>query len=76
MFYPGDHVVELCPECATRVWCVTNVYEDGSKELSSIHRTEQKAQAWVGKSRNILDKVNPDQENKIVKQEINCWFVL
>ena len=76
MFYPGDHIIELCSDCAQRVWCVTNIYEDGSKELSSIHRTEQKAQTWVEKSRNILDKMNPDQENKIVKQEINCWFVL
>ena len=76
MFYPGDHIVELCLDCAHKVWCVTNVYEDGSKELSSIHRAEYRAKEWVEKSRSVLDKVNPDQEKKIVKQEINCWYVL
>ena len=76
LFYPNDQVVELCLDCAHKVWCVTNVYENGSKELSSIHRAEYRAKEWVEKSRSVLDKLNPEQENKIVKQEINCWYVL
>ena len=32
LFYPGDTVYEVCPMCFHSVWCVTNVYKDGSKE--------------------------------------------
>ena len=43
VFYPGDRIVELCEKCANTVWCLFNIYEDGSKELSSIHGTEEGA---------------------------------
>lgn len=76
MFYPGDHVIEMCEECANTVWCVFNVYENGSRELSSIHRTEEKANNWVNKSKELLGKLNLEVDNKIIKQEINSWYIL
>lgn len=76
MFYPGDHVVELCEECANTVWCITNIYENGNRELSSIHRTEEKANNWVKKNKELLDKLNLEIDNKIVKQEVNSWYIL
>lgn len=76
MFYPGDHIVELCEECANTVWCVTNIYENGTRELSSIHRTEEKANNWITKNKELLDKLNLEVDNKIVKQEINSWYIL
>lgn len=76
MFYPGDKVYEFCHECANFVWCVTNIYEDGSKELSSIHHTEESALDWVEKSKNWINEVNKEVDNKIINQEIVKWCVL
>lgn len=76
MFYPGDPVIELCPRCASTVWCITNVYEDGSKELSSIHKNEQQALYLIEKTMHTLDKINKDVEKKLIKQTLACWQVL
>ena len=75
-FYPGDTIVEMCSICANVVWCVFNIYEDGSRELSSIHHTEERAQKWIEDNQELINKVNPEQDNKIVKQELHSWFVL
>ena len=75
-FYPGDPIVELCPECANVVWCVTNIYEDDSEELSSVHRTEEKAQEWIESTKDLLAKINPEQQRKIIDRKITSWFVL
>lgn len=76
MFYPEDRIVELCTRCANTVWCVSNVYEDGSKELSSIHRNEQSALFQIEKTMHTLDKINLDKEKKLVKQTLASWQVL
>jgi hypothetical protein len=76
MFYSGDHITELCDKCANTVWCVTNVYEDGSRELSSIHRNEQQALYSIEKTVHILDKLNKDSDKKLIKQTLASWQVL
>lgn len=76
VFRPGDIIYELCSECTQIVWCVTNIYEDGSKELSSIHRTEEKAKEWIESTKDLLTKINPKQQRKIIDRTITSWFVL
>ena len=76
VFRPGDVIYELCSECAQVVWCVTNIYEDGSKELSSIHRTEEKAKEWIESTKDLLTKINPKQHRKITDRTITSWFIL
>ena len=76
MFYPGDTIIELCEQCAHHVWCVFNIYEDGTRELSSVHRSEERAQRWIVDNRRILEIGNEDRENKIIEQVISQWFVL
>lgn len=76
VFRPGDVIYELCSECAQVVWCVTNVYEDGSKELSSVHRTEEKAKEWIESTKELLTKINPEQCRKIIDRTITSWFIL
>ena len=76
MFRPGDIIYELCAECAQVVWSVTNIYEDGSKELSSIHRTEENAKEWIESTMDLLTKINPEQRRKIIDRTITSWFIL
>ena len=76
VFSPGDVIYELCSECAQVVWCVTNVYEDGSKELSSVHRTEEKAKKWIESTKDLLTKINPEKRRKIIDRTITSWFIL
>lgn len=76
MFRPGDVIYELCSECAQVVWCVTNIYEDGSKELSSVHRTEEKAKKWIESTNDTLTKINSEQRRKIIDRTITSWFIL
>lgn len=76
MFYPNDRVYELCHDCANTVWCVTNVYKDGSKELSSIHHTEDGATTWVEQNKQFIQEMNVGLDNPIVYQEITNWMVL
>ena len=76
LFRPGDVIYELCSECAQVVWCVTNVYEDGSKELSSVHRTEEKAKKWIESTNDTLTKINSEQRRKIIDRTITSWFIL
>lgn len=76
MFYPNDRVYELCHDCANMVWCVTNVYKDGSKELSSIHHTEDSATTWVEQNKQFIQEMNVGLDNPIVDQEITNWMVL
>ena len=73
LFYPGDTIYEVCPMCFHSVWCVTNIYKDGSKELSSIHHTEEHAKAWIEKSKNLIESHNTD--NPIIDQVIDNWCV-
>lgn len=76
LFYPEDKIYEFCHECANLVWCVTNVYKDGSKELSSIHHTEDGAIDWVSKNKQFIEEMNVGLQNPIVDQEITNWMVL
>lgn len=76
MFYSGDHITELCDKCANTVWCVTNVYEDGSRELSSIHRNELDARYQIEKTMYMLDKINKGSDKKLVKQTMAKWQIL
>lgn len=76
LFYPNDHIVELCEQCANTVWCVVNLYEDDSRELSSIHHTEEGAKKWVEKNKSIIEKYNKINSNKIIKQDISQWAIL
>lgn len=73
--YPNDRIYEFCRKCANFVWCVINKYEDGSKELSSIHHTEEGAKFWVENDQSWIEKVNKDTDNKIVDREIVQWCV-
>jgi hypothetical protein len=75
VFIPDDVIYELCSECAQVVWCVTNIYEDGSKELSSIHHTEEKAKKWIKSTKDLLTKINPEHR-KIIDRTITSWFIL
>ena len=73
---PGDVVVELCEKCANTVWCVFNIYEDGSKELSSIHHSAEgaewfKSQFWI-----VAQKLNPERDNKIINITTEDWTIL
>lgn len=74
--YPGDKVYELCHECANLVWCVINVYEDDSRELSSIHHTKESAELHVEKAAPLIEKMNREVDNKIIDQSITQWVVL
>lgn len=76
LFRPGDVIYELCSECAQVVWCITNIYEDGSKELSSVHRTEEKAKEWIESTKDLLTKINPEKRRKIIDRTITSWFIL
>lgn len=76
IFQKDNHINELCDKCAHIVWCVSNIYEDGSKELSSIHHTEEKALKWIETNKELIAKFNPEQNNKIIKQELDSWVVL
>lgn len=76
MFYPEDHVVELCHKCAHTVWCVMNVYEDGSRELSSIHRNPMSANDQKNSNLKMIKELNQDRDVKLVKQEVTSWCVL
>lgn len=75
LFYAGDRIYELCQECFNSVWCVINLYEDGSQELSSIHRTKEGALHWVEKSSALVSEMNTEAENKIIDQEVTQWCV-
>ena len=76
LFYPGDTIIEFCETCASTVWCVFNHYEDGTKELSSIHRTETSAQNWVNFGQQLIKKHNDKPDIKLVNQEISQWRIL
>ena len=75
-FYPSDTIIELCKECASTVWCVFSTYEDGSVELSSIHRNQNSALIWIQQNKEIFEAINPEVDKKIIKQEAIHWFVL
>lgn len=73
---PGDVVVELCEKCANTVWAIFNIYEDGSKELSSLHHSEEgaawfRSQYWIA-----AQKFNPERDNKIIDIIIEDWTIL
>ena len=74
MFYPGDSIHEFCNVCANTIYCVMNVYEDGSKELFSIHHTIGGAEDIIQNGVDLLNKLNHDQPCKI-KQVIESWLI-
>ncbi len=76
MFYPGDTIVELCKECAHYVWCVFNIYEDGTKELSSVHRTETRAYEYIIEHKHIIEVINDGQDNKIIERTVEQFVIL
>lgn len=76
LFYSDDRIVELCEKCAHTVWCLFNIYEDGSKELSSIHGTEEGAVWFKAQNYELYKKLNLISDNKIIDQEISEHFIL
>lgn len=76
MFYPNDKIYEVCPECFNAVWCVINVYSDNTKELCSIHHTKEGAEQWVKQSKDIVQRLNLLESNKLIDQQISQWCVL
>lgn len=75
-FYPEDRIYEFCKDCANTVWCVFNIYEDGSKELSSLHHSEESAvwfrsECWI-----TAQKLNSERDNKIVDIIIEDWTII
>ena len=64
------------PNFDDSVWCVMNIYEDGSEELSSIHKTEESADHWMESGKSLIEKYNPEFDKKIVEQVKRQWFVL
>ena len=75
-FYPGDTVHEICSSCFNNVWCIINIYEDGSKELSSIHRTEEAAWNFMLRNAFIIGRINETAKIPIKEQKIEKWVVL
>ena len=65
MFYSGDPVAELCEKCANTVWCVIYEYDDGSRKLSSIHRTEEKAKKFCERLKENIAFANTYSDKKI-----------
>lgn len=76
MFYPGDHVIEMCEKCANTVWCIFDIYEDGSRELSSIHRTQEGALLCIEQNKELIENYCLDSKNKIIEQEVIDYFIL
>lgn len=75
-FYPGDTIHEVCSSCFNNVWCVMNIYADGSKELSSIHRNEEAASHFISRNRFIIGRMNETAKIPIKEQKIEKWAVL
>ena len=75
VFYPDERIYEFCHDCAHLVWCVVNIYDDGSKELACIHRTEEGAKEWIEKSKQFILKMNEGEVSPIVDIEIQNWLV-
>jgi hypothetical protein len=57
-------------------WCVFNVYEDNSKELSSIHTTMDKALESIENNKNLLDKLNKCSSKHLQKQIVEEWCIM
>jgi hypothetical protein len=58
------------------VWCITNIYEDDSRELSSIHRTEEAALHFMLKNADTIKRMNQFANLKIKQQVVAKWAVL
>lgn len=71
-----NDAVELCKKCADTIWCVFNIYEDGSKELSSIHRSEEAAVWFRSEFLISAKKLNLERDNKVVDIKIEDWIIL
>lgn len=76
LFYTDDTIREVCSKCFNNVWCVINIYEDDSKELSSIHHTEEAALNFVLKNAMLITRINAGSTNKIKEQKVTKWAVL
>ena len=57
-------------------WCVFNIYEDNSKELSSIHTTMDKALESIENNKNLLDKLNKCSSKYLQKQVVEEWCIM
>lgn len=75
LFYPGDKIYELCQECFNSVWCVFNIYEDGSQKLFSIYHTEEAALHGIEKTSTLISEMNKEVENKIVDRKVIQWCI-
>ena len=75
VFYPEERIYEFCHDCAHLVWCVVNIYKNGSKELACIHHTKEGAENWVEKSKSLLLITNENEVNPIVDIQIQNWLV-
>ena len=70
-----DHNYDVCGHCFNNVYCVINVYEDGSEHLSSIHHTLENAELHIKESQELIDDINTDSNYNLVKQVIENWLV-
>lgn len=75
LFNKEDYVNEICDFCINNVWCIINVFEDGSKELSSIHHTQESADLHIYESKDLIDQINEKSNKKLIKQIIENWTV-
>ena len=75
LFYKEDYINEVCDSCINNVWCVINIFEDGSKELSSIHHTQESADLHVFESKDLIEQINEKSNKKLIKQIIENWIV-
>ena len=62
LFYKEDYINEVCDSCINNVWCVINIFEDGSKELSSIHHTQEDANLHIFESKDLIESINKDSK--------------
>lgn len=70
-----DHSYDVCTHCFNNVYCIINVYEDGTERLSSIHHTLESAESHKYESQELIDCINTDSNNKLIKQVIENWLV-
>lgn len=73
LIYGHNH--DVCEHCFNNVYCIINVYEDGTESLSSIHHTLESAESHKHESQELIDDINTDSNNKLIKQVIENWLV-
>ena len=79
MFYPEDHINEVCDNCFNSVWIVFSIYSIAGnyiKEMNCVFHSEEKAKEWVEKHKAFLDSLNFGKEHKILDVKYEHWAIL